>query len=58
MKREPQPTLKENYVYKVHFDSLTYHTDDSDDPYDAVVYQDGGTIEDTIEVIYDGGGIE
>lgn len=58
MKREPQPTLKENYVYKVHFDSLAYHTDDSDDPYDAVVYYDGGTIDDTVEIIYDGGGIE
>ena len=55
MRRELNPTLKEYYVYKVHFDSLTY---ENDEPYDTIIYYDGGTVDDTIEVIYDGGGVE
>jgi hypothetical protein len=57
MRKEFSPTLKEYYVYRVHFDSLAY-VDESDDPYDTVISYDGGTIEDATEIIYDGGGVE
>jgi hypothetical protein len=57
MRRESRPPLKEYYVYKVYFDSIT-HAEDSDDPYQKVIYYDGGTVNDEIEVIYDGGGVE
>lgn len=56
MRREQLQPMKEYYVYKVHFDSLTRNPDD--EPYEQIIYYDGGTVEDTIEVIYDGGGVE
>ena len=57
MRRELRPPLKEHYVYKVYFDSIA-HTEDSDDPYQKGIYYDGATVNDEIDVIYYGAGVE